>query len=212
MSYRSRLRPRGPPTMTPRRSSRARSSQQPPAPPGPSHTPSSASTSSNGKGERAARSNNRTASPRDSPDEETSQQQEQIAPRRSRRGNADLTDKDIKKREDDEDEIVDDAAQAPEEEVTRCICGQAEYPGPSATVREQHAGQGMYIHQSWPSWLTCLESIPDDVGNFFVQCDSCHVWQHGGCMGLTDESMLPDEYYCELCKPQFHKDIRGPNG
>jgi hypothetical protein len=94
------------------------------------------------------------------------------------------------------DEDANDGEGA-EEEVTRCICEQAEYPGPSATLRQQ-APQG--------------ETLTDDIGNFFIQCDSCGVWQHGGCMGLLDESMLPDEYYCELCKPQFHKITKNVNG
>jgi hypothetical protein len=54
--------------------------------------------------------------------------------------------------------------------------------------------------------------VSDDVGNFFVQCDSCQVWQHGGCMGLTDESMLPEQYYCEQCRPASHKVITDRNG
>lgn len=54
-------------------------------------------------------------------------------------------------------------------------------------------------------------ALSDDIGNFFVQCDNCHVWQHGGCMGLNDESIIPDEYYCEKCRPDFHKIIKGSN-
>lgn len=56
--------------------------------------------------------------------------------------------------------------------------------------------------------LTHVTAITDDLGNFFVQCDNCHVWQHGGCLGLTDDSMLPDEYYCEKCRPEYHKIIK----
>jgi hypothetical protein len=57
-----------------------------------------------------------------------------------------------------------------------------------------------------------IETVSDDLGNFFVQCDSCQVWQHGGCMGLTDESMLPEQYYCELCRPEFHRVVVERNG
>ena len=94
--------------------------------------------------------------------------------------------------EDDENEV--DPA---EEEVTRCICGQAEYPGPSASNRLLQPN---------------ADTLTDDTGNFFVQCDNCSVWQHGGCMGLLDESMLPEEYYCEQCKPEFHKITKTTNG
>lgn len=43
------------------------------------------------------------------------------------------------------------------------------------------------------------------MGDFFVQCDKCLVWQHGGCVGFQDEIELPDEYFCEICKPRLHK-------
>ncbi|KAK4991635.1 Histone deacetylase complex subunit [Elasticomyces elasticus] len=36
-------------------------------------------------------------------------------------------------------------------------------------------------------------------GGFFIQCDSCSVWQHGGCVGIVDESSAPDTYFCEIC-------------
>ncbi|KAK5009802.1 hypothetical protein LTR28_013324, partial [Elasticomyces elasticus] len=36
-------------------------------------------------------------------------------------------------------------------------------------------------------------------GGFFIQCDSCSVWQHGGCVGIADESSAPDTYFCEIC-------------
>lgn len=31
-------------------------------------------------------------------------------------------------------------------------------------------------------------------------------------MGLTDESMLPEQYYCELCRPQSHRVVVERNG
>ncbi|PHZ11711.1 uncharacterized protein RHIMIDRAFT_256000 [Rhizopus microsporus ATCC 52813] len=44
-----------------------------------------------------------------------------------------------------------------------------------------------------------------------VQCDKCEVWQHCSCMGLQAEK-LPEQYYCELCRPDFHQLIKNPNG
>jgi len=116
-----------------------------------------------------------------------------VAPRRSRRNGEEKEPATNPQSEIYDDNEVDPA----EEEVTRCICEQAEYPGPSATIRQQAAQ---------------ADTLTEETGNFFVQCDSCSVWQHGGCMGLLEESMLPDEYYCELCKPEFHKIIKNPNG
>ncbi|KAI8347624.1 hypothetical protein EDC96DRAFT_521075 [Choanephora cucurbitarum] len=40
-----------------------------------------------------------------------------------------------------------------------------------------------------------------------VQCDKCEVWQHCECMGLEPPN-IPDQYYCEQCKPEHHKHIR----
>jgi len=110
--------------------------------------------------------------------------------------------------EEEDNEVIED-------DVTRCICGQAEYPGPSASIREQYNNTGKQCStiQQRTKQLTKVFLIApsDDIGNFFVQCDNCHVWQHGGCMGLNDEAIIPDEYYCEKCRPDFHKIIKGAN-
>ncbi|KAL9090566.1 MAG: hypothetical protein Q9159_001910 [Coniocarpon cinnabarinum] len=74
-----------------------------------------------------------------------------------------------------------------EEEVTRCLCGKAEYPGPPAAL-----------------------GINDpDVGSLFILCDSCHVWQHGGCVGIMNDNEVPDNYFCEQCRPNLHKVFNG---
>lgn len=42
----------------------------------------------------------------------------------------------------------------------------------------------------------------------YVQCDACQVWQHNICMDLPlDENLLPDNYLCEQCAPEEHKDL-----
>lgn len=41
-----------------------------------------------------------------------------------------------------------------------------------------------------------------------VCCDQCEVWQHCECMGL-EEHEIPDQYYCELCKPSDHVEVKG---
>ena len=30
-------------------------------------------------------------------------------------------------------------------------------------------------------------------------------------MGLNDESVIPEEYYCEKCRPDFHKIVKSLN-
>ncbi|KAK9365360.1 transcription factor S-II, central domain-containing protein [Lipomyces kononenkoae] len=47
---------------------------------------------------------------------------------------------------------------------------------------------------------------PDDDKPLMVQCEKCLCWQHPECtMGITDETEVPDEYFCELCRPDLHE-------
>ena len=198
-----------------RRSSRARTTQ--PAPSAPQHTPSSTSSNSLPRAERSTRSHQKLQSPitsstqrSDSLDNGEASSRDTLATRRSRRNDAD-TDGLVKDKGEEED--LDD----PEgEEVTRCICGHPEYPGPPRPSRD-NALRGV------PKPAVKVENAPngsiadpdlfsDDTGNFFIQCDNCQVWQHGGCVGLVDEAQTPDEYFCEQCRPSLHKLIRGSNG
>lgn len=202
--------------MSPRRSSRARSAQQLPAP---SQADSSTSSTTTLRDTRHTRGpiNVRSASPRRASvqtsesldDVDSMSRTDPAAPRRSRRGAEAEKEAPIKQQsvEEEDNEAIED-------DVTRCICGQAEYPGPSASIREQHSntGKARSTTQQRPETDETLSiALSDDVGNFFVQCDNCHVWQHGGCMGLNDEAIIPDEYYCEKCRPDFHKIIKGSN-
>ncbi|RPB05268.1 hypothetical protein L873DRAFT_1664154 [Choiromyces venosus 120613-1] len=76
------------------------------------------------------------------------------------------------------DEEIDGAG-SQEDEVTRCICGHQEYQGG--------------------------DDDQADSDGLFIQCDQCHVWQHGFCVGITDNASTPENYYCERCKPELHK-------
>jgi hypothetical protein len=37
-----------------------------------------------------------------------------------------------------------------------------------------------------------------------VQCEICHVWQHGHCVNIPTEKYAPDHYFCEQCRPDLH--------
>ena len=143
-------------------------------------------------------------------DADSNTKTDSLPPRRSRRGNEAEKEEKIKQLEGEED------GEGIEEEITRCICGQPEYPGPPASIRDfgfsQDAKTGSKDEPGQNEDLNASDTLSDDVGNFFIQCDNCHVWQHGGCVGLTDESMSPEFYYCEQCKPEFHKVIRASIG
>lgn len=76
----------------------------------------------------------------------------------------------------------DDMDEEDENEVTRCVCGRAE-----------------------------LDSDATDPG-FFIQCESCSVWQHGNCVGIADETSAPDIYWCEQCRPEMHSLFKDEDG
>ncbi|KAM0204145.1 hypothetical protein ACHAQI_010084 [Fusarium lateritium] len=90
---------------------------------------------------------------------------------------------------------VDDGApeeegEGEDKEIVRCICGSEEFPGLTQEAK---------LHY-------CVDGIVDaDFEGLFVQCDSCQVWQHGGCIGILDEGQSPMEYFCEECRPELHE-------
>ncbi|RUS25554.1 hypothetical protein BC938DRAFT_471970 [Jimgerdemannia flammicorona] len=53
----------------------------------------------------------------------------------------------------------------------------------------------------------CVCGQQHHVG-MMVQCDKCEVWQHCDCVGLEKDD-IPDQYYCELCKPENHTIVKG---
>lgn len=71
-------------------------------------------------------------------------------------------------------------ASTTDQDITRCVCGFQTNPGPPVL------GQ---FHD------------PD----FYVGCEKCKVWQHGGCLGMEETGFIPKHYFCEKCKPQYHR-------
>ncbi len=193
--------------MSPRRSSRARTSQ-------PQHitaqqTNSSGSSTTSGRADRSVRSHHKFPSPRSSaaPQSRSSEEVEDSAKppiRRTRNSQEDSKGAIKAAPEDEEDEET-------EEDVTRCICGQQEYPGipvPAGdTPKVNSKGNGALE----PS--VAEASVPEDAGGLFIQCDVCKVWQHGGCVGIINQAMIPnDEYFCEQCRKDLHKITSTANG
>ncbi|RDW72474.1 putative transcriptional regulator (Cti6) [Aspergillus mulundensis] len=194
--------------MSPRRSSRARTSQPSPAI---QHTNSSSSSASLTR-ERSTRSNHKNPSPRSQSDDEADKGDFRETRQRQRaRGDeeADLH----SKIGDSEDDDVDEED---EEEITRCLCGQQEYPGLPPSRREalgrNGARGGIKDENPMIFSLDSSDLMSDDIGSMFIQCDSCKVWQHGGCVGIMDEAMSPDEYFCEECRKDLHRIKSETNG
>ncbi|KAE8349160.1 hypothetical protein BDV28DRAFT_67247 [Aspergillus coremiiformis] len=202
--------------MTPRRSSRARTSQ--PSPAILQHTNSSSSSVSLTR-ERSTRSNAKIPSPQGSSGHRSQSIDDtdgskndfpQTRQRQRARGDEEI-DKiaEVEEEEGEEDEEE-------EEEITRCLCGQQDYPGLPPSRRDLLGRNGVHARvQEDPILNFSADSsdlMSDDIGSMFIQCDQCKVWQHGGCVGIMDESMSPDEYFCEECRKDLHKIKSESNG
>lgn len=200
--------------MTPRRSSRARTTQ--PSPALLQHTNSNSSGNSLSRGERNTRSNHKIASP-----QRSSTQRSQSFDESDGKPDLPQTRQRNRTRDDDNDDLphpIDDEEgdedENDEEEITRCLCGQQEYPGlpPSrrgATGRHRQPA-GSKDNATVPKDES--DPLSDDLGSMFIQCDACKVWQHGGCVGIMDEAMSPDEYFCEECRKDLHRITAESNG
>ncbi|KAK4682886.1 Histone deacetylase complex subunit [Podospora pseudoanserina] len=194
--------------LDPRRSSRARATQS-------QSQVSSSSSSASGRPERSSRHFNKAGSPQKSasagslssePPEDTITADDTFATRRRTRGQVDDRDRAGVKAEAADMTSADDDVQE-EDEAVRCVCGNEEYPGPPPLEDEPRHGAKGAVDVD-PIFLA---SVTDDVAGFFVQCDVCKVWQHGGCVGIMTNPG-PDEYFCELCRRDLHKLWTASNG
>lgn len=123
--------------------------------------------------------------------------------------------------DDDEDDrgddlMLDDEEDDGSEETTRCVCGQQDYPGLPLSYREAATRRGLKVTKEDGTRDSELDSelLSDEPepGSLFIQCDSCNVWQHGGCVGVLDDPMVPEKYFCDECRQDLHKITHGPNG
>ncbi|CAN6380998.1 unnamed protein product [Urochloa humidicola] len=48
--------------------------------------------------------------------------------------------------------------------------------------------------------VNCSCGATDDDGERMLSCDSCHVWQHTRCAGISDFDQVPKRYVCKSCK------------
>ncbi|TAQ84553.1 hypothetical protein B7494_g7133 [Chlorociboria aeruginascens] len=201
---------------TTRRSSRAARLSQPLQPA--SHH-SSASSNSSGRADRTTRSNNKTDSPHKStpsgslssePPEDTiiAVMEEGLQTRR-KRNRGDERDKSSKTQvtlieiANGADDTADD------DEAVRCICGLDEYPGPPQLLEEDSKNG---IKDGIEDSIIAPADVTEDLAGFFLQCDICKVWQHGGCVGIMNEDTSPEEYFCEECRKDLHKIFIASNG
>ncbi|TGO50625.1 hypothetical protein BCON_0179g00050 [Botryotinia convoluta] len=199
---------------TTRRSSRAARGSQP------SQTNShhsSASSNSSSRAERSTRSNNKVESPRkstpaaslssDSPDDAITA--EDSSSTRRKRGRADGGDKIQKGQLVDEDIVIGVDEGGDDDEAVRCICGYDEYPGPPQLEDDDNKNN---IKDGIEEPVITAADFTEDLAGFFLQCDVCKVWQHGGCVGIMNEDTSPEEYFCEQCRKELHRIRSASNG
>lgn len=182
--------------MSPRRSSRARTTQSMSSVP--QHTSSSTSSVSSTRADRSVHQHQKLPSPRSSVAARAHSSEDPEGPagpqsRRNRSSHDNAKDEILATADD---EIEDDI----EEEVTRCICGNQEYPGLPISPGNTPTGN------------STGDTDPVDSTGWFIQCDICKVWQHGGCVGIMDEATSPEEYFCEQCRKDLHRSTTTTNG
>lgn len=201
---------------TARRSSRAARANQPLQ--STSHH-SSTSSNSSSRGDRATRSHNKAESPRKSTpsaslsseplDDSVATVGEDTIQTRRKRGRVEEQSKSSRaptsqiEMSNGVEEIVED------DEAVRCICGYDEYPGPPQ-LGDEDSKHG--IKEGIEEPIITPADVTEDLAGFFLQCDICKVWQHGGCVGIMNEDTSPEEYFCEECRSDLHKIFTAPNG
>ncbi|KAE9365361.1 hypothetical protein N431DRAFT_430865 [Stipitochalara longipes BDJ] len=181
---------------------------------------SSASSNSSGRADRATRSHQKTESPRKStpsgslssePPEDTitTAAVEDTIQTRRKRGRADEREKSSKVQAIQVETTNGTEEIGEDDEAVRCICGFDEYPGPPQLGDEDNKHG---VREGIEEPIITVADVTEDLAGFFLQCDVCKVWQHGGCVGIMNEDTSPDEYFCEECRKDLHKIFTAPNG
>jgi len=181
---------------------------------------SSASSNSSGRADRATRSHQKTESPRKStpsgslssePPEDTitAATAEDTIQTRRKRGRADEREKSSKAQTVQVETTNGTEEVGEDDEAVRCICGFDEYPGPPQ-LGDEDSKHG--IREGIEEPIITVADVTEDLAGFFLQCDVCKVWQHGGCVGIMNEDTSPEEYFCEECRKDLHRIFTAPNG
>ncbi|KAL8943409.1 MAG: hypothetical protein Q9211_000998 [Gyalolechia sp. 1 TL-2023] len=182
--------------MSPRRSSRSKTSQPTSAT---QKTNSSSSSVSSGRADGRSRSDNKPSPPQGGVVSRSPGSEDRETPNKSQvrrtRGSQEIPKVEAGIAPEDEGPDEEGVDEEDEEEITRCVCGQQEYPGmPTSTSKSNRR----------PDDANASAILQEDTGGMFIQCDICKVWQHGGCVGIMDEVTSPEEYFCEQCRRDLH--------
>ena len=47
----------------------------------------------------------------------------------------------------------------------------------------------------------------DEEERTMICCDNCAAWQHNECMEIPDKLPEGEQYFCEQCRPDLHKEL-----
>lgn len=77
--------------------------------------------------------------------------------------------------------------------------------------RSSTGGASQRMDASWDIRCACgITRAGEEDNEAWIQCDTCDVWQHNVCMGIsTHTEELPRNYQCERCAPDTHKELLG---
>lgn len=154
-------------------------------------------------------SNIKSLTPQSSSDDAEPTEQRTRDTRQTRQQKREITGvDDANDKQDDEEDVQGDDAEG---EVTRCVCGREDYPGPPVPLSDNGRNHSSRDSRRMPS-LATAEGLPEDAGGLFISCDTCGVWQHGGCVGIMREELSPENYYCEKCRDDLHELLVGARG
>lgn len=98
------------------------------------------------------------------------------------------------------------------QEVVRCICGKTHIEpllDNAKTNTSSNDTSSINTTTTTPTAVNPNSNLADptqpvtndNVSEAVIQCESCMVWQHARCVGLTSVDSIPEQYYCDLCDP-----------
>ncbi|THH28378.1 hypothetical protein EUX98_g5797 [Antrodiella citrinella] len=93
------------------------------------------------------------------------------------------------------------------EKLTLAIDAQVdEYAQNGDGIGKESGGDAQDEEEQGITRCPC-EGEEDPGEGTMVMCEECHAWQHGTCMGFPTEDLIPDNYFCEQCRPDMYPDL-----
>lgn len=88
---------------------------------------------------------------------------------------------------------------------------QATAPKRRQTKKSRKAQEELEQSQEPEEVIRCVcgaTEQDEDSGEAWISCETCDAWQHNVCVGVSSfEDEIPDNYWCEQCKPENHKEL-----